>query len=198
MVIILTKLESAQTVMGGFASTTWFMTLGVLGLGAAITGSGLFYRLSLHLVPHVSAQLLLADCRDRHHGRRRHGVDSAANRAHGDHQPNARQSLRKPGLQDSIEGVDRLVRRQLSRPGPIGVSILDRIDDQLDRLGLVTRRRARAIYLGLLVSRRLAADSRCIHHHLLVHDIYLSARDSTEDFLHDGADAAQYSRTVVA
>ena len=50
LVIILTKLDSAQTVMGGFASTTWFMTLGVLGLGAAITGSGLFYRLSLHLV----------------------------------------------------------------------------------------------------------------------------------------------------
>jgi anion transporter len=50
MLVVLTKLESAQTVMGGFASTTWFMTLGVLGLGAAITGSGLFYRLSLHLV----------------------------------------------------------------------------------------------------------------------------------------------------
>ncbi|HEY5542113.1 MAG TPA: SLC13 family permease [Candidatus Binatia bacterium] len=50
MIVILTKLESAQTVMGGFASTTWFMTLGVLGLGAAITGSGLFYRFSLHLV----------------------------------------------------------------------------------------------------------------------------------------------------
>lgn len=50
MIIVLTKLDSAQTVMGGFASTTWFMTLGVLGLGAAITGSGLFYRLSLHLV----------------------------------------------------------------------------------------------------------------------------------------------------
>jgi anion transporter len=50
MIIVLTNLESAQTVMGGFASTTWFMTLGVLGLGAAITGSGLFYRLSLHLV----------------------------------------------------------------------------------------------------------------------------------------------------
>jgi anion transporter len=50
MVVILTRLESPQTVMGGFASTTWFMTLGVLGLGAAITGSGLFYRLSLHLV----------------------------------------------------------------------------------------------------------------------------------------------------
>jgi anion transporter len=50
MAVILTKLESATTVMGGFASTTWFMTLGVLGLGAAITGSGLFYRLSLHLV----------------------------------------------------------------------------------------------------------------------------------------------------
>ncbi|MSP37037.1 MAG: cyclic nucleotide-binding domain-containing protein [Deltaproteobacteria bacterium] len=50
MIIILANLETAQTVMGGFASTTWFMTLGVLGLGAAITGSGLFYRLSLHLV----------------------------------------------------------------------------------------------------------------------------------------------------
>lgn len=50
MAVILTKLESAATVMGGFASTTWFMTLGVLGLGAAITGCGLFYRLSLHLV----------------------------------------------------------------------------------------------------------------------------------------------------
>jgi anion transporter len=50
MIIILTRLDSAETVMGGFASTTWFMTLGVLGLGAAITGSGLFYRLSLHLV----------------------------------------------------------------------------------------------------------------------------------------------------
>jgi anion transporter len=50
MIIILTNLDSPQTVMGGFASTTWFTTLGVLGLGAAITGSGLFYRLSLHLV----------------------------------------------------------------------------------------------------------------------------------------------------
>ncbi len=50
MAVIITKLESAPTVMGGFASTTWFMTLGVLGLGAAITGCGLFYRLSLHLV----------------------------------------------------------------------------------------------------------------------------------------------------
>ncbi|HEU4343235.1 MAG TPA: SLC13 family permease, partial [Candidatus Binatia bacterium] len=48
--LILTRLATPQTVMGGFASTTWFMTLGVLGLGAAITGSGLFYRLSLHLV----------------------------------------------------------------------------------------------------------------------------------------------------
>ncbi len=48
--LILAGLASPQTVMGGFASTTWFMTLGVLGLGAAITGSGLFYRLSLHLV----------------------------------------------------------------------------------------------------------------------------------------------------
>ena len=48
--LILAGLASRETVLGGFASTTWFMTLGVLGLGAAITGSGLFYRLSLHLV----------------------------------------------------------------------------------------------------------------------------------------------------
>ncbi len=50
--MILTGLGSREAVLGGFASTTWFMTLGVLGLGAAITGSGLFYRLSLHLVRH--------------------------------------------------------------------------------------------------------------------------------------------------
>jgi anion transporter len=48
--LILANLAKADTVLGGFASTTWFMTLGVLGLGAAITGSGLFYRLSLQLV----------------------------------------------------------------------------------------------------------------------------------------------------
>jgi anion transporter len=48
--LILSGLASRETALGGFASTTWFMTLGVLGLGAAITGSGLFYRLSLHLV----------------------------------------------------------------------------------------------------------------------------------------------------
>lgn len=50
LALIVTRLASPNTVMGGFASTTWFMTLGVLGLGVAITGSGLFYRLSLHLV----------------------------------------------------------------------------------------------------------------------------------------------------
>lgn len=48
--LILTQLGKAEVVLGGFASTTWFMTLGVLGLGAAITSSGLFYRLSLQLV----------------------------------------------------------------------------------------------------------------------------------------------------
>ena len=48
--LILTKLASPQEVLSGFASTTWFMTLGVLGLGAAITSCGLFYRLSLQLV----------------------------------------------------------------------------------------------------------------------------------------------------
>ena len=48
--LILWDLAKPDVVLGGFASTTWFMTLGVLGLGAAITGSGLFYRLSLQLV----------------------------------------------------------------------------------------------------------------------------------------------------
>jgi anion transporter len=48
--LILTGLSSPEEALGGFASTTFFMTLGVLGLGAAITSSGLFYRLSLGLV----------------------------------------------------------------------------------------------------------------------------------------------------
>ena len=48
--LILSDLARPDVVLSGFASTTWFMTLGVLGLGAAITGSGLFYRLSLQLV----------------------------------------------------------------------------------------------------------------------------------------------------
>ena len=50
LVLIVTKLAPTETVLGGFGSTTWFMTLGVLGLGAAITSSGLFYRFSLQLV----------------------------------------------------------------------------------------------------------------------------------------------------
>ncbi len=50
LAMILTGLSPPEEALGGFASTTWFMTLGVLGLGAAITSSGLFYRLSLALV----------------------------------------------------------------------------------------------------------------------------------------------------
>jgi len=51
--LIVTGLGTPETALGGFVSTTWFMTLGVLGLGAAITGSGLFYRMSLQLVRFV-------------------------------------------------------------------------------------------------------------------------------------------------
>jgi len=47
---ILSGLGKPEVVLGGFSSTTWFMTLGVLGLGAAITSTGLFYRFSLQLV----------------------------------------------------------------------------------------------------------------------------------------------------
>jgi anion transporter len=48
--IIISGLAQPEVVLSGFASSSWFMTLGVLGLGAAITSSGLFYRLSLQLV----------------------------------------------------------------------------------------------------------------------------------------------------
>lgn len=47
---ILPGLAKPEVVLGGFASTTWFTTLGVLGLGAAITITGLFYRFSLQMV----------------------------------------------------------------------------------------------------------------------------------------------------
>ncbi len=47
---IISGMAKPEVVLGGFASTTWFMTLGVLGLGAAITSTGLFYRFSLQLV----------------------------------------------------------------------------------------------------------------------------------------------------
>jgi len=48
--LILSGLAKPDIVLGGFASSSWFMTLGVLGLGVAITSCGLFYRLSLQLV----------------------------------------------------------------------------------------------------------------------------------------------------
>ena len=39
--LIVANLVKPDTALGGFASTTWFLTLGVLLLGGAITGSGL-------------------------------------------------------------------------------------------------------------------------------------------------------------
>ncbi|HET7392265.1 MAG TPA: SLC13 family permease [Candidatus Binatia bacterium] len=48
--MIISGLARPEVVLSGFSSSSWFMTLGVLGLGAAITSSGLFYRLSLQLV----------------------------------------------------------------------------------------------------------------------------------------------------
>jgi anion transporter len=48
--MIIAGLAQPEIVLSGFANSSWFMTLGVLGLGAAITSSGLFYRLSLQLV----------------------------------------------------------------------------------------------------------------------------------------------------
>ena len=48
--MIISGLARPEAVLSGFSNSSWFMTLGVLGLGAAITSSGLFYRLSLQLV----------------------------------------------------------------------------------------------------------------------------------------------------
>lgn len=48
--LILSDLAKPEVVLSGFANSSWFMTLGVLGLGVAITSCGLFYRLSLLLV----------------------------------------------------------------------------------------------------------------------------------------------------
>ena len=107
MIVILTKLESAPTVMGGFASTTWFMTLGVLGLGAAITGCGSILSLVAPSGAALPAEFSLADHRHRYHGRGGHGADPAADRAHRDHQPNAGQSVRKSRLQNAVEGIHR-------------------------------------------------------------------------------------------
>ncbi len=183
MTVILTKLESAPTVMGGFASTTWFMTLGVLGLGAAITGCGLFYRLSLHLVrlfPLSFYWQIIAT-----------GIMGVVVMALIPQQTartvitsqmliNLSESL---GLQNAVEGIHRTFRRELSRSGPTGISIFDRLHHQLDRLGLVADRCARAIHLGLLVFRRAAADVGRNRHHFGGGGFSLSAGNPVEYFL---------------
>ena len=154
--------------MGGFASTTWFMTLGVSGLGAAITGCGLFYRLSLHLVrlfPLSYHWQIIAT-----------GIMGVVVMALIPQQTartvitsqmliNLSESL---GYKTPSKASTGLIRRELSRPGPTGISILDRLHHQLDRLGLVADRCARAIHLGLLVFGRAAADFGCHRHHLAV------------------------------
>ena len=91
--LILTRLGRPEVVLGGFASTTWFMTLGVLALGAAITGSGTLLPPVTSVGSLFSVELLLADCRFRFHGNRRDGPYPTTKCSHCDHQPNACQSL---------------------------------------------------------------------------------------------------------
>ena len=70
------------------------------------------------------------------------------------------------GYKTPSKSIHRIVRREFSWPGPTGIFISDRLDHELDRLGLVADGCARAIYLGLLVSRRAAADAGGHRHHL--------------------------------
>lgn len=44
---VLLRVAPTATAFGGFATSTWFLMLGVLGLGAALARSGLLYRITL-------------------------------------------------------------------------------------------------------------------------------------------------------
>jgi len=47
---LLLGLVPTRTALAGFGESTWFFALGVLGIGAAVTSSGLLYRLALQLL----------------------------------------------------------------------------------------------------------------------------------------------------
>jgi anion transporter len=50
LLIVLLKASTPAVAFSGFASPSWFLLLGVLGLGVAISRSGLLYRIALHLL----------------------------------------------------------------------------------------------------------------------------------------------------
>ncbi len=47
---LLLKIVPPRIALTGFGESSWFFALGVLGIGAAITSTGLLYRLALHLL----------------------------------------------------------------------------------------------------------------------------------------------------
>jgi anion transporter len=49
---VLLRVAPAATAFAGFASSTWFLMLGILGLAAALARSGLLYRITLVAVRH--------------------------------------------------------------------------------------------------------------------------------------------------
>ena len=53
LVWLLSGIIPSDMALGGFSESSWFFVLGVLGIGAAVTNSGLIYRLALQLLHHV-------------------------------------------------------------------------------------------------------------------------------------------------
>src|SRR5215475_15518086 len=89
-----------------------------------------------------SLELLLADCSSRFYGDRRDGAYSPAECSHCDYQPDACQSLRKPRLQESVQGINWPFCCQLPWPGATWVSISHRVHNKPNSLGTSSRRRA--------------------------------------------------------
>lgn len=52
---LLLGIVSAEMALAGFSKSSWFFVLGVLGLGAAVSRTGLLYRVSLRVLRHVPA-----------------------------------------------------------------------------------------------------------------------------------------------
>jgi di/tricarboxylate transporter/CRP-like cAMP-binding protein len=50
VLLVIAGLVSPAVALSGFASPSWFLLLGVFGIGAAVTRSGLLYRLALHML----------------------------------------------------------------------------------------------------------------------------------------------------
>ena len=56
---LLSGIAPPERVLDGFSKSSWFFVLGVLGIGAAVTNSGLLYRVALQLLHRVPANYKL-------------------------------------------------------------------------------------------------------------------------------------------